>query len=830
MNTQPHFKLRASCEALHFAIVEATPARVAIFDNPLSVEISAADFRPVRGLATIASLAPKTNQAVVCVIDGRYIPRADWDTLARPGETIAFEILPHGGGKGGSNPLRMILQIALMVGVAFLVGPAVLGLTGMAASAVSAGLMILGSLLINALVPLPKSNSGSDSAGASPTYSIALQGNQARLDQPKVVGYGLNRSFPDFATQPYQHFENNEQYFSAVLQIGVGRYDIQKIEIDDTPITNFQDINVHIVGPDSGSLSTQALINLSMISSPEVSGQEIRDTEQWIGPFTVCRPGYKIGKVFADIVAPRGVGHAKEDSTGELDERSIEFQVQGQELDDFGGPVGAWFDMRNASNENYKVTGATLTAVQLSCEYVMPDFKRYQVRLKRVTAYVDSTRDLSELTWVGMRAVLTVPGINEPVNPNGTYVLLKLRASKQLSGMSQRKIAVTWERKIPKFDGANWVWIRESSHHRNPAWAICDMLRNKVYSLGLPDTRIDMDAIMALAQSCEERQDRFDFIFDTRTTIWDAVAMAARCARAVNIVRRGNYSFVRDSEQTLPVVMFQPRNMSKESLTITNAMPQEGTPDAVRMKYRDGRFWDERVVIGQYWKGQVYAYLEGLRPPSVPVPYKYADISFPGIAGFNHALREVAYIVATSRWRRATYTWTTDREGMLPAYGSLVGMMHDLTDLPQSAEAFIYDAATLTMTSTQPMQWTGGAQHYVRISSKTGNVSNPLPVARGATDSEIVFAAPPPFTVVKYDDADYEPTRFAFGDSERICEMLRLKSIKPKGDLIEIVGIVESDRVHEADAPYLAEAGVAQDSYHFGDLQSAIMPATGALI
>ncbi|MDO8742034.1 MAG: host specificity factor TipJ family phage tail protein [bacterium] len=829
MNAYPaRFKPNASSAAIGAALLSEIPARVGIFDNPLQVEISADDFTPVRGLATIASLAPKTNQAFVCLIDGVYIPRADWGSLVRPGETIAFEILPHGGGKGGSNPLRVVLQLALMVGVAWFVGPAVLGLTGMAASAASAGLMILGSLLINALVPLPKATDG-NSATASPTYSIALQGNSARLDQPKVVAYGLNRSYPDYATQPYQHFENNEQYFSAVLQVGMGRYDIHKIEIDDTPISNFQDISVQVVGPDNGSLSTQALVDLSMISSPEVSGQELRDHNVWTGGFTACRSGYKIKEIILDFVMPRGIGNAKEDSTGELDVRVVEVQAQVQEIDDFGAPVGDWIDIRNSANQNYSFVGNTLTAQQRSFSYVSPDFKRYQVRAKRVTPYVDSSRDLCELTWVGMRSKLTISGINEPVNPQGTYILLKLRASKQLSGMSQRKIAVTAERKIPKFDGTSWIWIKDSSHHRNPAWAICDMLRNPFYSLGLPDSRIDMDAILALAQSCEERQDRFDYLFDTKTTIFDALALATRCARAVNIVRRGNYSFVRDSAQTLPVVMFQPRNMAKDSLTISNAMPQEGTPDAVRMKYRDGRFWDERVVIGQYWKGNVYAYLEGQRPATVPVPAKYAEISFPGISGFNHALREVAYIVATSRWRRATYTWTTDREGMIPAYGSLVGMAHDLIDFPQSAETLAYEGVSRTLVASQPMTWTAGAQHYIRISSKTGAQSIPLAVSRGNTDEEMILAAPPPFTIVG-EDSDYEPTRLAFGDSVNVCEMLRLKSIKPKGQLIEMVGIVESDRVHAADNAFLPVGGAPQDLYNFGNLQPAVMPAAGALM
>lgn len=821
-------RLRPLVAAVALAAVADRPARVAVFENPFSIEVGQKDFSLVPAMATIASLAPKTSQPFTCSIDGVYIGREEWETFVRPGEIVIFQILPLGGKGGGSNPLRAILQIALMVGVAFLVGPAMLGLTGMTASLTSAGLMILGSMLINALVPLPKSG-GSDGAGASPTYSIALQGNSARLDQPKPVGYGQQKSYPDFAMQPYSEFVNNEQVYKAVLCIGMGRYDIQKIEIDDTPIINFGDVVMDIVGPGRGSVATQALIDTQMISCPEVSGQEIKDISAWIGPFTVCKPGLKVSKLYCDVVAPRGAGYAKDD--GALESRTLEFQVQGQEVDDAGVPVGAWFDLRDPTNANYKVTGATVSAIQISCEYVFPDVKRYQVRMRRASPYVDSTREMSELTWASMRAKSTQPGIVEKADPESTYVFLSIRASKQLSGMSQRKIAAFWERKIPLWNGSAWVWLGASAHHRNPAWVLADILRNNVYSLGLQDSRIDMASLVDLAAACEARQDRFDYIYDTLTTVWEALALAARAARAVPLVRNGNYTFVRDSAQSLPVAMYQPRNMSKESLSIDLAMPQENTPDAVRVKFRDGRVWDERTVIGQYFGGQVYAYIEGVRPAGVPAPYRYADVPFPGISGLNHALREAAYIVAASRFRRKTYTWTSDLEALIPAYGSLVAMSHDLPGFGQNADVFTYDAATRTLTTSQPLTWTAGAQHHVRLGNRAGGLTSVIEVTRGASDDVMTLATAPGFAVVEYDDADLDPTKILFGPGEAVCAMLRVKSIRQRGEnSIEMIGIVEDDRVHTCDNAYLPAGGAAQDVYTYGALQPAVMPSASALM
>lgn len=821
---------RAVSVAVKLAIADFAPARVAVIDNPFAVELVARrDFAIVPKQATIASLAPKTRQAVVCSINGAYISRSEWNTLVRPGEIVLFQVLPHGGKGGGSNPLRAILQIGLMIGVAWLVGPAALGLTGLTAQLATAGLMALGSLLINKLVPLPKAGAAADGTGASPTYSVAMQGNSARIDSPKPVMYGLNKSFPDQAIPPYYEFVGNEQVLKTALFVGMGRFDIREVMIDDTPISNFSDINMLIVGPGRLSLDTQQILDLRMISSPEVSGQEVRDTVNWIGPFTVCNPGYKLAKLFLDLSAPRGIGYAKDDGTLEI--RYIEFQVQCQKVNNQGKAIGDWIDLRDANNQNYRLTGATASAVQQSFEFTFPEFARYQVRLKRVTPYVDSTRELTELSWVGMRSQMTKPGIVEPADPLGTYILLSIRASKQLSGLSSRRISVISERKIQMHDGNGWVWLADSPHHRYAAWAICDMLRNPHYGNGLPDSKIDMESIRALATSNALRQDRFDYIFDVRSTIWDAVALAARTSRAVPISRRATYSFVRDEKQDAPVAMFNPRNIERGSLSMGFTFADEDPEDAVRVTYRDLSTFAPVTVVAQYHDGVVHAYLQDDRPSALPAPKKYANVQFPGISGYIHACREAIYIVANGRWRRQTRTFSTDSEGMLPAFGSLIVLLHDLPRTAQHADVYEYDPATKTLQTSQAMKWTDGAQHYVRLSTKTGGLTNFIAVAKGAANDMMVLSQEPGFTVVDMRHATKLPTKMMFGPSNTKESSLRVTGIRHKGEnSIELMNLVEDDRVHDADLALLPVNGAPQDLVEYGMLQAAVLPANNVMM
>ena len=66
---------------------------------------------------SIRDLAPTWNIAFVAFVDGHAVLRADWERVLEDGQVLAFieaHAIPQGGG-GGSNPLRMVLMIAVMV-------------------------------------------------------------------------------------------------------------------------------------------------------------------------------------------------------------------------------------------------------------------------------------------------------------------------------------------------------------------------------------------------------------------------------------------------------------------------------------------------------------------------------------------------------------------------------------------------------------------------------------------------------------------------------------------------------------------------------------------
>jgi hypothetical protein len=134
--------------------------------------------------------------------------------------------------------------------------------------------LTVGTLAINALLP-PTRAGETDQASASPTYTTSLNGNQARLFDPIPRVCGRHRVVPPFAAQPYAEYDpnNGDQFYYAIFAIGFGEHEIEAALIDDTPLTNFQDVllpnNIR-----SGYLPPGTLpgaVSANVVTAPEVS-------------------------------------------------------------------------------------------------------------------------------------------------------------------------------------------------------------------------------------------------------------------------------------------------------------------------------------------------------------------------------------------------------------------------------------------------------------------------------------------------------------------------------------------------------------------------------
>ena len=758
-------------------MIEGNPSAVIMMRNPFQpsqrevmVAHSGQTIRQWLGTQGIADF----DQPTVCIKNGTPVLRADWAVTPIDG-VVLFITLPQGGGGGGGggkNPLRTVLMIAVMVVATVYGGPlgASLGFSGNLATAVgSAIIMTAGSALVSALVPLPTPNMPSFAAGGgnlaqpSPTYSLQGQGNYARLAQPIPVVYGRHLVYPDLAATPYGEYQSNEQYLHQLHCIGLGEYDIEQLRIEDTPIASFEEVTYQIVPP--GSLVT--LFNPDVVTAPEVAGQELL-VGTWTGGFAINPADSAVTHIGIDILLPRGLYFAND--AGGLDSRSASWKVEARAIDAEGDALGDWFTLGGES-----LTAATTTPQRLSYKYPVA-VGRYEVRATRLDGKDSSSRAGHEVRWGEARGYL-VGGVTFP--DNVTLLAIRMRATDNLSQRSSRLINCIVTRKLS-------VWSAEAGWStpvptRSIAWAFADILRAS-YGAKLPDARIDLAALAQLDQVWTSRGDRFDGVFDQQVTVWEALTRVARCGRAVPFLQGGIVRLVRDEARLLPVALFSPRNIVKNSLKIQYVMPGEETADAVTVEFFSSRTWkpDEVTV--------------SLPGSSSTNP---AKLRLFGCTTEAHAVREGLYLAAANRYRRRIITLRTELEGLIPTYGDLIAIAHDMPSWGTGGEIVAWDATSLTATLSEPVHFTEGLPHVMALRRRDGGVSGPHAVSPGVDAQQVVFADLPDIPMETGLSA--ERTHFAFGMAEEWSLLARVIAVRPRGEQVEITCVAEHPAVHSAD-------------------------------
>lgn len=113
----------------------------------------------------------------------------------------------------------------------------------------------------------------------------------------------------------------------------------------------------------------------------------------------------------------------------------------------------------------------------------------------------------------------------------------------------------------------------------------------------------------------------------------------------------------------LPVALFNPRNIVKNSLKIQYVMPGEETADAVTVEFFSSRTWKSDGVT------------VSLLGSSSTNP---AKLRLFGCTAEAHAVREGLYLAAANRYRRRIITFRTELEGLIPTYGDLIAIAHDM--------------------------------------------------------------------------------------------------------------------------------------------------------
>lgn len=795
----------------------------------------------------IRALVPAGRRALV-ILNGRPLLRRSsrpgqpplpagtgspgWRRRLADGDHLAIILLPEGGGAGGSDPLRTLLSIALLVVAGPLAGWLVPA-GGLLAKAAQAAILLGGQVLLNVLMPPPK-----PPKEPGDVFALTAQGNAARLEAPLPVQYGRLRVAPDFAAAPWAEAAGNEHFLYLLYCLGAGAYEIEDIRIGDVTLEAFGEVEVEVVEP-GGQVT---LFPTAVFTSPLVSGQEMRglieadftragttvtveeeghrrasgqtvrveaageaalfaavaavpDEDHW----TFEAPGWSAASGKADIWSVLGgaegfpaagsgavatavgvdllwpAGLANITDTGKLSSRTTEVRWQARRIGDDDAPLGNWMDLGDV-----EVTDKTRTPQRRSWRFPLDPHGRWAVRGWRLDARSGDDKDAHDVHWAGLRGYLT----EAQDWPAVTLIAMRMRATGNLSRQASRSVLVTATRKLPVWDGTAWSAPVAT---RSIAWALADMARAADYGPGLGDNRIDLAGLAALDALWAARGDACDIRFTAEETWWEAAQKVAICGRARMLMQGGRLRAVRDGPETIPVALFSQRNIVEGSFGIDYLMPGPATADAVEVSYLDAATWrPERVTAA-------------LPGSTVARP---ATIRLEGVTSRAQALREGLYHAACARYRRRIIRLATEMEGFIPAPGDLIAVQHDLVGWGAHAEATAWDGGALRLTLSEPVDWSGEG-HVVGLRRRDGTLAGPVAVSRGGHDAELLLAADP--GIIPDTGQGRLRTHVAIGRGESWRAPARVVGLRPRDALVvEIEAVVEDPSVHTAETGAIA--------------------------
>jgi hypothetical protein len=209
------------------------------------------------------ALPPEFAEEGTICLNGQPVPRDAWAIVRprapRPGRPmeVTFHLPPRGGGGGGGG--KQLLAIAASFALSFAAGWIVKG--GLAtkfglakfasgttlAWAAGAGVQVVGTLLLSALVPPPQSANSGRSATARFRNDGAASAEGNVLDPngplPRVVGE--IKIFPPLALEPFTYFDGQDEVVEAVYCLG-GPHRLNDIRVGAASVTAITGCEVEV--------------------------------------------------------------------------------------------------------------------------------------------------------------------------------------------------------------------------------------------------------------------------------------------------------------------------------------------------------------------------------------------------------------------------------------------------------------------------------------------------------------------------------------------------------------------------------------------------------
>ena len=707
-------------------------------------------------------------------LEDEKVGRDRWHIRPREGQRVLINVVPMGGGEGGKNPLRIILSIAILVVGTVLGGPLGIALgLGKSAAAGAIGSAIItigGTLLLNAIAPIRPSSIHQQDRD-SPNYFIDQARNRARPFQAIPTVLGRHRMVPPLGASVFTEALGDKQWLRMLVIWGYGPLAISDLRIGETPITDFDDVEVETREGRAGE--PPLTIYTNDVNEQRLS-IELTAAAGWFTRVT----GADADEISIDITFPQGV--AGLDDNGRRRALSVAFEVQYREVGEtdwlrprFFASGGA--STINAALETHTVGTSTVTLrynrtspIREGLRWSVPSRAQYEVHIRRITPDRTAVRETDSSYWTALRSFTDRDPIAFGIPLARTAI--SIRATDQLSGAVDQLNAIVASH-VPDWDGSAWV-ERESS---NPASLYRHALQGPARDKPTPDTQVGLVALRDWHDFCESNGYEYNAIRDFQASLHDALADIASTGRASPSYADGKWSVVVDDGIQIPVQHFTPRNSSN----FTAERHFEPAPHALRIRFSnrdEGWRRDEQIV-----------YRDGFDESNAE---NFFSLEAPGITDSDHIYRFGRFHLAQILLRREVWSFDVDFEYIVAVRGNRVLVTHDVLLVGQKSArikhvSFNSAGEAIGIEIDEQVSMTAGLEYGVSIrTADDAGIPSRVDTVPGETTT-LVFTTPIPVsTPIGVGDL------LAFGEFGRETIDGIVVSIEPSTDLSASISVM----------------------------------------
>lgn len=655
-------------------------------------------------------------------IGGHEVPRVLW-THVKPRAGVPVNITVDFAGS--DNKWVRTIALVIVAVLSFYTGGAVGAAYGAGWGAAAAGAVsIVGTMAVNALIP-PAQPSLTPQDGDQFHQLNSLTGTSNQMAPYGVIPavLGQIRWFPPHAALPYTEISGDDQYLRLMLDLGDGDTDNSDIEIGETPIGTYDDVEWEI--SKTPTLYTNDIYEAQVSAALNNENDTVQRTTQT-----------QTTEISGDIVFGQGLFgvNAKGNTTYAIAEFALQYRATGS--------TGAWIPIGDANGltltgglkQYTPATGDARVHVRnserktLRCgfRFKVPAGQYDVVIVRGGTIFETGTQanaKIDKATWSVLRSI-------NPQNPSTTgttKLCIRIKATDQLTGVVQN-VSVLSAQKVPLWDVANQVWTAPVAS-TNPAWvSLWLATRCPAVLRRLADNRIDLDAWATWASEPPAANAVIGKVMDGGKQLMDWMTDIMAAGRARLGMNGSLYAPVRDLPQSVHWNTITPAN----SQGFAWARSYQDLPHAFRCKFTNPEAnWqeDERVV---YWDGYDETNATRFAPLDLTIVTDPATV-----------WRLGRYHLAQLYLRPITYRCTMDIEHIACRRGKLVEASLPVIERGQ-AYGYLKAVDGATVTLDKPVTLETGATYAVRARCADGtqvqqSVTGSNAQSRAVSADNVVF-------------------------------------------------------------------------------------------